>query len=477
MTYTDFIAVIDLGTSHMVGMVGTKNENGVLSIIAYDVEKSESCIRRGCVYNVEETANKIKRLILKLENKLSGSKIGKIYIGVGSKSIRTIDHTVSKVLGAEGEVTSAVLKQLEDECRAYQPSMLDVLEVTSPVYLLDGKEENEPLGISCSRIEARYKLIVAQPTIRRSIMTNIADRIKLPIAGIIVAPLALADLVLTPADKQGAVLIDFGAGVTSVTIFKNGRLVALTVVPLGAGLITRDIMSLRVTEMEAERLKRTYGSALPLDRDKEQQKIEINKMDDYRSQEMLLADLNEIIEARSREIVKNAYARLEDAGVAKEPGFSVTIAGCGSALSNLREAVSECFDMEVHYPLIRKGTIDSSVEMIANNPDFTTAVALLLHGKENCALRQEPKTEPKVTRVQPKVTVEEPTPKVEVNPVTFENDTPTKPVEPVQPTRKPTVQEPSRPQTEKISWWVKLKQKADFAAGEIFKEEDYDNTK
>ena len=38
MTYTDFIAVIDLGTSHMVGMVGTKNENGVLSIIAYDVE-------------------------------------------------------------------------------------------------------------------------------------------------------------------------------------------------------------------------------------------------------------------------------------------------------------------------------------------------------------------------------------------------------------------------------------------------------
>ena len=106
MTYTDFIAVIDLGTSHMVGMVGTKNENGVLSIIAYDVEKSESCIRRGCVYNVEETANKIKRLILKLENKLSGSKIGKIYIGVGSKSIRTIDHTVSKVLGAEGEVTS-----------------------------------------------------------------------------------------------------------------------------------------------------------------------------------------------------------------------------------------------------------------------------------------------------------------------------------------------------------------------------------
>ena len=63
MTYTDFIAVIDLGTSHIVGMVGRKNENDVLSIMAYDVEKSEGCIRRGCVYNVEETANKIRRIL------------------------------------------------------------------------------------------------------------------------------------------------------------------------------------------------------------------------------------------------------------------------------------------------------------------------------------------------------------------------------------------------------------------------------
>ena len=58
MAYTDFIAAIDLGTSRIVGMVGKKNEHGVLSIIAYEVENSGNCIRRGCVYNVEETANK-----------------------------------------------------------------------------------------------------------------------------------------------------------------------------------------------------------------------------------------------------------------------------------------------------------------------------------------------------------------------------------------------------------------------------------
>lgn len=77
MAYTDFIAAIDLGTSHMVGMVGTKNATGALSIIAYEVENSGTCIRRGCVYNVKETASKIKRLILKLENKLGGPRSGR----------------------------------------------------------------------------------------------------------------------------------------------------------------------------------------------------------------------------------------------------------------------------------------------------------------------------------------------------------------------------------------------------------------
>ncbi len=450
MAYTDFIAVIDLGTSHIVGMVGTKNENGVLSIIAYDnTEKSEGCIRRGCVYNVEETANKIIRVIRKLENKINGTKIAKIYVGVGGKSIRTLDHTVSKVLGAEGEVTLAVLQQLEEECRAFLPSMLDVLDITSPVYLLDGKEENDPLGISCSRIEARYKLIVGQPTIRRSILTNIAERLKLQIAGILVSPLALSELVLTPADKRGAALIDFGAGITSVTIYKNGRLKALTVVPLGANLITRDIMSLQVSEIEAERLKRTYGNALSEERDKEQQKIEINKIDGFRMQEIALSDLNEIVEARSREIVENVYARLEDAGVSKDAGFKIIIAGGGSALKGLREAINKRFNMEVHYPLIQKETIDGNVERIANNQEFTTAVALLLQGKENCAYKPEPK-KPIIEEVE--YIQEEPAPVSSQDEKTDEKD-------------KERIE---TPKVKKESIWDKIKKRVDTTTGDLF---------
>ena len=105
MAYTNFIAAIDLGTSHMVGMVGTKDATGALSIIAYEVENTSTGIRRGYVYNVKDAATNIKRLILKLENKLDGAKISKVYVGIGGQSIRSLDHVVYRVLGAEGVVT------------------------------------------------------------------------------------------------------------------------------------------------------------------------------------------------------------------------------------------------------------------------------------------------------------------------------------------------------------------------------------
>ena len=110
MTYTDFIAVIDLGTSHIVGMVGTKNQDDVLSIIAYDSEKSEACVRRGCVYNGEETANKVIRLIKKLEIEQKmpilrvNSTSGNYYIDNMGSVMPLSRHYVAHVLVASGYI-------------------------------------------------------------------------------------------------------------------------------------------------------------------------------------------------------------------------------------------------------------------------------------------------------------------------------------------------------------------------------------
>ncbi|MEG1999221.1 MAG: cell division protein FtsA, partial [Bacteroidales bacterium] len=90
------IVAIDLGSSHIVGVVG-KKENDKIKIIAVEREPSDGAIRRGCIANIEEAASKVKKLVTKLENKLS-ARIDCAYVGLGGQSVRSIRHTASRHL-------------------------------------------------------------------------------------------------------------------------------------------------------------------------------------------------------------------------------------------------------------------------------------------------------------------------------------------------------------------------------------------
>lgn len=412
MAYTDFIAAVDLGTSHMVGMVGKKDASGKLSILAYETDSSDNCIRRGCIYNVKETAGKINRLVRLLENKVETS-ITKIYIGVGGQSLRTMEHKVTRVLG-NGAVTEEMLREMNDECRKFLPDQLTVLDVASPTYYLDGEPEMEPLGMTGARIEAHYKLVVGRPLLRRSI-ENMCEHLRADVAGIVVTPLALADLILTDQEKMsGSALIDFGAGVTSVTLFLGGKLLGCYVIPLGSQLITRDLMTLGIPEREGERLKRSYGNAL-WEKDADPQPIPVDWADGRHSGELKYSDINRVVEARCRELIENVYARLVDAGVVNEPGYSLVIAGNGSVLKNLLEALAARCKMNVRYAAVRRDCIADG-EMIANNHVYMTAAALLLKGTVNCALVQpeiKQPEKPKREVVKEPVTVVEEDPQPE----------------------------------------------------------------
>lgn len=382
MAYTDFIAAIDLGTSRMVGMVGTKNTaTGILSIIAYDTEDSAPSIRRGCVVNIEETAAKIKRLVRKLENKLNGARIAKVYIGLGGQSIHSIDHSVIREFAEEQIVTEELKDLMMEECRAYQPKALDVLGVVPPVYHVNGSLEQNPVGIPFRKIEAKYKLIVGRPSLRRHV-ESCMERAQLKLADILISPLTLADVVLNEDEKSlGCALIDFGAGVTTVTIYKGGKLVNLCVIPLGGHLITKDLTTLHLVEGEAERLKITYGNTVA-NRDDETM-VQVNSVDGIGIREIRLAEVNNVIEARMKEIVENVYAQLEANDLIKSLGAGVVITGGASNLRNLVEEMQKRLKIEVRYAALRKNIIEKTA--LVSHSEFAGAIGLLMQGDMNCA--------------------------------------------------------------------------------------------
>ncbi|MDR2809258.1 MAG: cell division protein FtsA [Tannerellaceae bacterium] len=404
MANTDFIAAIYLGTSRITGIVG-RNEAGTLVVVAYETEISANCIVRGCVHNVKETAARVKKIIRNLELKIPGSRIGKVYVGVGGQSIRSVEHTVSISLKAESIVTDELMDSLHKECETYLPDGLEVLSVLPSAYYLDGRMEPEPVGISCSRIEAKYNLIVARPSLRRLIVKSITEMAQIEIADIRVAPLVLADVVLSESEKsRGCALIDFGAGVTSLSVYKDGKLVRLCVIPLGGNLITRDIGEyLKIEESEAEPLKRKYGNALVSEAD---DSFQINQ-EQKGLISVQLADFNHVVTARLQEILENVYDKLEGAVEWKALRAGIIITGKAANLENLTAAIYNRTGIDVRYASIRGG-LNVKNGLSDTFPDGVT-LGLLLHGKVNCAVIHTPAPPP----VRPQPPTPPPTPVVE----------------------------------------------------------------
>ncbi|MDR1937200.1 MAG: cell division protein FtsA [Tannerellaceae bacterium] len=432
MAHADFIAAIYLGTSRITGIVG-KKEAGVITVIAYETEKSAGCIRRGRVYNIQETSAKVKAIVRRMESKIPGSRIGKLYVGVGGQSIRSEEHTVSRSLDADRMVTDELIDSLFDEIRTCRPEGLDVLSVIPSAYFLDESErpEFDPVGVSCSLIKAKYQLIVANPSIRKRIVKCIAEEAKIEIAGILPSPPVLADVVLSENDKnQGCALIDFGAGVTSLAIYKNGRLLSLCVIPLGGNLITKDLADcLGIKEADAERLKRDYGNALVDNNDTSTLKVDVEEVEEF---SVSLAKFNTILGARLQEILENVYKKLTAVELAGLRA-GIVITGGAANLENLPAVIHNRLKTEVRYAFIRE---DLNVKGKQSDlaPDGIT-LGLLLKGETPCVEQTIPKPAPPVIPAPPVVSKQQPVDPPPPEPDVVKNDPKPDP-EPQKPKKK-----------------------------------------
>src|SRR5690606_36072490 len=130
-------------------------------------------------------------------------------------------------------------------------------------YYIDDKPERNPVGVTGSQIEAGFELIVGRPNLMHNIEKSISAKTELEIAGYVVGPTAVAAIALTDEEKElGCAFLDFGAGTTTLSVYKEGILRRMVVIPFGGRNITRDICALNFTDNDAEQDNIKFGKAL-----------------------------------------------------------------------------------------------------------------------------------------------------------------------------------------------------------------------
>ena len=377
----EFIVAIELGSTNIIGVAGKKNIDGSISILSVIKEDSTSCINKGVVYNIDKTVQCLTNIIKRLETSLK-AKVAQVYVGVGGQSIRSVKNTLIKELPLDTVVTLDMVNELMDENRNMTYPAQEVLDAITQEYKVDAQYQLDPVGIQCTRLEANLLNILWKKSFYRN-LNKCFDNAGIAIAEMYLAPLALADSVLTDVEKRvGCVLVDLGAETTTVSVYYRNILRHLAVIPLGGNNITIDIASLQMDDENAEKMKRKYASAYTESKDiDENLKYSIDEDRQVDSKTFI-----EIVEARLEEIIKNVWYQVPSEYTDKLLGGFIMTGGV-SNMKNIEKAFKQHTGVDkIRIANFVQETINSNIpEITAHDATMNTVLGLIAKGDMNCA--------------------------------------------------------------------------------------------
>lgn len=390
MAATEFIVAIELGSSKISGIAGKKLPDGSIQILAMASENASDCIRKGVIYNLDKTTLSLTSIIKKLESTLKAS-IGKVYIGTSGQSLRTIRNTEVRHLEEETKISQELIDSIKDSNRSVPIVGYQILGVAPQEYKVGNDLVTEPVGVQTDHIEGRFLNIIARKNVKENIR-QCCEQVPIEIAEDaedLIAPLALADAILTATEKRsGCVLVDFGADTTTVSIYKNNILRHLAVIPLGGNNITRDICSQQIEEEDAEALKIRFAQAYVEPKEDDDENKTYTLENRCSIQAILLED---IVEARLNEILDNISNQVAISGYDNKLLAGAILTGGGINLKNLEAAFIKRTKIE-KIRVAKETRISLKGMEVKKDGTQNTLISLLYAGKENCCLEMpEPK--------------------------------------------------------------------------------------
>ena len=308
-----YIAGIDIGT-HSVRVIQAKLDGiDTVPAVIGAVSVPAAGLRRGVVTDLDEAVSALSSALEKLE-RMTAVPVTEAVVSVSGQHITALTSKgVIAVSKADGEVSEADVVRVVDAAQAVSiPPNREVLHVIPKAFMLDGQEGiKDPLGMTGVRLEVDTAMVHGSSSLIKNLQ-RVCVQAGVEPRELVVAPLAAAQAVLSRKQRElGVVMIDIGAGTTSIAVYEENTLLHTAVLPLGGLHITNDLaIGLRTSIDTAERVKVLYGYAgtLPVG---EQQMIDLSKIDDAETEEVSRIDVVDIIEARLSEIFEHVNRELK----------------------------------------------------------------------------------------------------------------------------------------------------------------------
>jgi cell division protein FtsA len=341
LSNNEVIVSLDIGTSKVRTIIGEVS-NGSINIIGVGSADSEG-IRKGAIVDIDQTVQSIRNAIENAE-RMVGVQISDVYVGIsGSHITLQTSHGVVAVSNEDREISEEdIVRVLQAAKVIALPPEREIIGVVPKQYLVDGLEGiHDPRGMIGVRLEVEATIITGAKTAIHN-LRRVVDKSGLNASSLILMSLAAGQLTLSKDEKSiGTVMVDIGAGATTIAVFENGAIAATSTLPIGGEFITNDISIGLHTQMEhAEKMKLKFGCAL-IDIAAPEQGFKVPRIGSNVEKEFTQVELASIIEPRVQEIFQLIRTEVYRLGYGDAPGGYVLTGGTVSMPGMLAHAQSE----------------------------------------------------------------------------------------------------------------------------------------
>ncbi len=342
MSKENFVTGLDIGTSKIKALILKKNSKNHLELIDKFETKSLG-VRKGSVVEVKKTTNVIKNLLFKIKKELNRD-LNSVIVNIdGSHLFAKPSHGLVSVSRADNKISEEDVNRVLEGAQTFNLSSNNVIfNVRPKKFTVDDMGDiQEPIGLEGVRLEADVLALGGfEPWLKNT--EKVLNNLDLEIIKKVPSSIAAARAVLTEKQKRlGCAVLDIGAAISSVAVFKNGHLIYFSVLPIGSNNITSDIaVGLKVNPEMAEKIKLKYGSC-SLKKGKKKRSIKFNGEEEEFSQKFL----TEIVRLRVSEIFEKTHKKMEKEVSSEMLPSGIVLTGGGSKLYGIVKLAKEKFSL------------------------------------------------------------------------------------------------------------------------------------
>lgn len=405
MAKVSHLTAIDIGTDKCATLIAASGENDgeSLRIVGVSVVPSKG-MRKSQIVDLEQVMETITESVEGAE-RMAGMNAHQVVVSISGAHVSSYNSKgVVAVASPNQEIIPDDVARVIEAARALSlPPEKKIIHVIPRDFTVDSQTGiKDPVGMTGIRLEAEAHIITGMTTALNNLTKCIQD-IGLELSGFTFSGLAAAEAVLTETEKElGVVVVDIGAGTTSVCAYTEGALAFSTALPIGARHITQDIaLGCRLSLENAEKIKTALSDRKDSDltpkpgeskdevqkRKKKADEIDLKKLG-IDSTEVLSrkAVVDGIMVPRLKEIFTLLGQKLAEENLIEEVPAGVVITGGGAETVEIVETAKRTLNLpaRIGRPKHIPGVIDD-----LHRPSYATSMGLILMGLKQVELSKQ----------------------------------------------------------------------------------------